>query len=76
MHPQIWFIDSYGFFMVIGVIASLATLLAVFYLVFFTAELFSFRSIGGVLLATVCSTLVTTLLALLYQFVFIKKENS
>ncbi|MDY6370804.1 MAG: rod shape-determining protein MreD [Bacteroidales bacterium] len=57
-------------------ISYLMLLLAVFYLVFFTAELFSFRSIGGVLLATVCSTLVTTLLALLYQFVFIKKENS
>ena len=56
-------------------ISYLMLLLAVFYLVFFTAELFGFHSIGGVLLATVCSTLVTTLLAVLYQFVFIKKED-
>ena len=56
-------------------ISYLMLLLAVFYLVFYTAELFGFRGFGGVLLATVCSTLVTTLLAVLYQFVFLKKDN-
>lgn len=56
-------------------ISYLMLLLAVFYLVFYTAELFGFRSFGGVLLASVCSTLATTLLAVLYQFVFIKKED-
>ena len=56
-------------------ISYLMLLLAVFYLVFYTAELFGFRSFGGVLLSSVCSTLATTLLAVLYQFVFIKKED-
>lgn len=56
-------------------ISYLMLLLAVFYLVFYTMELFGFRGFGGVLLATVCSTLVTTLLAVLYQFVFLKKDN-
>ncbi len=56
-------------------ISYLMLLLAVFYLVFYTTELFGFRGFGGVLLATVCSTLVTTLLAVLYQFVFLKKDN-
>ncbi len=56
-------------------ISYLMLLLAVFYLMFYTTELFGFRGFGGVLLATVCSTLVTTLLAVLYQFVFLKKDN-
>ena len=56
-------------------ISYLLILLASFYLVFFTVELFGFRSFGGVLLATVCSTLATTLMAVLYQFIFLKKEE-
>ena len=50
-------------------------MLAAFYLVFYTAELFGFRGFGGVLLATICSTLVTTLLVVLYQLVFLKKKE-
>ncbi len=56
-------------------ISYLVLLLASFYLVFYTVELFGFRSFGGVLLATVCSTLATTLMAVLYQFIFLKKEE-
>ena len=54
----------------------LLLLYAIFYLVFFIAELFSFRGLGGVLLATVFSTLVTALLALLYQVLFVRKEEN
>lgn len=50
-------------------------LLALFYLVFFSIELFGFRGLGGVLLATVCSTVVTTLLVVLYQVVFVKRKE-
>ena len=50
-------------------------LLALFYFVFFSLELFSFRGLGGVLLATVCSTVVTTLLVVLYQVVFIRRRK-
>lgn len=57
-------------------ISYLILLLAAFYLVFYTVELFGFRSFGGVLLATVCSTLATALLAVLYQLIFIKKETT
>ena len=56
-------------------ITYLMLMLAAFYLVFYTAELFGFRGFGGVLLATVCSTLVTTLLVVLYQLVFLKKKE-
>ena len=55
-------------------IAYLLLLLGVFYLVFFMVELFSFRGLWDVLLATVCSTLATTLLAVIYQWVFLKRE--
>jgi len=50
-------------------------LLGLFYFVFYLFEIFSFRGFGGVLLATVCSTLVTTLLIVLYQVIFNKKEE-
>ncbi len=56
-------------------VSYLLLMLAAFYLVFFIAEIFGFRGFGGVLGATVCSTLVTTMLALFYQVVFIKKED-
>lgn len=56
-------------------IAYLLLLLGGFYLVFFMAELFSFRGLWDMLLATVCSTLATTLLAVVYQWVFLKRET-
>lgn len=56
-------------------VAYMLLLLAAFYIVFYTAEIFSFRGFGGVLLATVCSTVVTALLAVLYQLVFIRKKE-
>lgn len=56
-------------------ISYLMLMLGIFYLLFYLLEIFSFRGFGGVLLATVCSTLVTTLLAVLYQLVFLKREE-
>lgn len=56
-------------------ISYLMLMLAVFYLLFFTIELWGFRGFGDVLLATLLSTVVTTLLAVLYQIVFIKKKE-
>lgn len=55
-------------------ISYLMLLLAAFYLVFFTVELFGFRHFGGVIVTTLCSTIVTTLLTVLYQLIFLKKE--
>ena len=57
-------------------ISYLVLMLAAFYLVFYTIELFGFRSFGGVILATVASTVVTTMLAVLYQYIFLKKETT
>lgn len=56
-------------------ISYLMLMLGIFYLLFYLLEIFSFRGFGGVLLATVCSTLVTTLLAVLYQVIFLKREE-
>ena len=56
-------------------ISYLMLMFGAFYLVFFTVELFGFRGFGSVLLSTVASTLVTTLLAVLYQYIFLKKET-
>ncbi|MCR5445148.1 MAG: rod shape-determining protein MreD [Bacteroidales bacterium] len=56
-------------------ISYLLLLIGAFYLVFYTLELFGFRGFGGVLLATVCSTLVTTLLVVLYQVVFVRRKE-
>lgn len=53
----------------------LMLMLAAFYLVLFGAELLSFRGFGDLLLATICSTLVTTLLMALYQWLFLNKEE-
>ena len=50
-------------------------LYAVFYVVLFAAELFGSRGLGDMLLATLCSTLVSTLLVVLYQLIFTKKEE-
>lgn len=57
-------------------ITYLLLMLGIFYLVFYTTELFGFRGFGDVLLATICSTLVTALLAVVYQLIFIRKEES
>ena len=57
-------------------ISYLMLLLAIYYLVFYFFLLFGFRSFGGVLLSTVASTLVTTLMAVLYQYIFLKKETT
>ena len=56
-------------------ISYMLILVASFYLIFFTVELFGFRSFGSVLLATIFSTVVTSLLAVLYQFIFLKKDT-
>lgn len=56
-------------------ISYLLLLTGAYYLVFYTVELFGFRGFGDVLLATVCSTLVTTLLAVVYQLVFLKRKE-
>lgn len=57
-------------------ISYLMLLLAAFYFVFYLLEIFSFRGLWGVIAATVCSTFVTTLLAVLYQFIFLKKKET
>lgn len=57
-------------------VSYLLLMLSVFYLVFYGTELFGARGLGGVLWATVCSTVVTTLLAVFYQMVFLKREES
>ena len=56
-------------------VSYLLLMFGAYYLVFFTAELFGFRGFGGVLLATLCSTLVTTRLAVLYQYIFLKRKE-
>lgn len=56
-------------------ITYMVLLLSVYFLMFYLLEIFSFRGFGGVLAATICSTLVTTLLAVLYQMVFIRKKK-
>lgn len=56
-------------------IAYVLLLTAIFYLVFFSVELFSFRGLGSVVLATVSSSIVTTLLAVIYQLVFLRRKE-
>ena len=53
-------------------IAYLMLMLAAFYLLLFIVELWGFRGFGDILLATLLSTVVTTLLAVLYQLVLLK----
>lgn len=57
-------------------VAYVLLLTALFYLVLFMAELFSFHGLWDMLLATVCSTLATTLLAVVYQWIFLKREKT
>ena len=56
-------------------ISYLLLLMALFYLIFYSVELFGFRGFGDVLLATICSTVVTTLLAVLYQYAFLRRKK-
>jgi len=56
-------------------ISYLMLMMGAFFLVFYTLEIFGFRSLGSVLLATLASTVVTTLMAVLYQYIFLKKET-
>ena len=55
--------------------AYLLLMYGIFYLVYFTSELFGSRGLGDMLLATVLSTLCSTLLAVLYQMIFLKKKK-
>ena len=55
-------------------VSYLLLMFGIFYLVFFTVEMFGFRGFGDVLLATLASTLASTALALVYQFIFTRKE--
>lgn len=57
-------------------ISYIVLLTGAFYLVLYLFEVFSFRGLGSVLLATLASTIVTTLLALAYQFVFVRRKNA
>lgn len=56
-------------------VAYLVIMLAAFYLVLFSVEMFSFKGFWSVLLATLLSTVVTALIAVLYQAVFTKKDK-
>lgn len=56
-------------------ISYLLLLLFTFYLVFFTLDMFGCHHFGEILLATLCSTVVTALLTILYQLIFNKKER-
>lgn len=56
-------------------ISYLMLMYAAYYLVFFLLELFGFMGFGNMILATLLSTLATTLLAVIYQFLFFKKEK-
>ncbi len=56
-------------------IGYLLILSSIFYLTLFALEAFGFRHFGSILIATIVNTLVTTLLAVLYQFIFLKKES-
>ena len=50
-------------------------LVLLYCLVFYTLEIFSFRGFGGVLLATICSTLATAVLIVIYQALFIRRKE-
>lgn len=57
-------------------VSYLLLMYAAYYLVYFTSELFGSRGFSDVILATLLSSLASTLLAVLYQILFIKKENT
>lgn len=68
-HPSIFSVTPQYF------ISYLLLMLSVFYLILFVTEMWGFRSFGGMLLAVVCSTVVSALIMVLYQLVFLKKES-
>lgn len=57
-------------------VSYLMLMYAIYYLVYFICELFGSRGFGDMLLATLLSSLVSTLLAVLYQLIFIKQEKT
>lgn len=57
-------------------ISYMLLMYGVFYLVYFVCELFGSRGFGDMLIATVLSSVVSTLLAVLYQTLFLKREKS
>lgn len=54
----------------------LLLMLGAFYFVFYSVELFGAKGFWGVVWATICSTVVTALLAVFYQLVFLKRETT
>lgn len=55
-------------------VSYLMLMLGIFYSVFYGAELFGARGFWRMLWAVVCSTVVTTALAVFYQLLFTKRE--
>ena len=68
-HPSIFSVTPQYF------ISYLLLMLSIFYFIFFVAEMWGFRSFGGILLAVVCSTVVSALIMVLYLWVFLKKVS-
>lgn len=56
-------------------VSYLLLLYAIFFLIFLGMEMFSFRGLGDMLVATLASTLVSTAMSILYQFLFVKNED-
>lgn len=57
-------------------ITYLLLMYAIFFLVLYLTEVLTFRGIADVLIATVASSLVSTLLAIVYQVIFTRKEKN
>lgn len=57
-------------------VSYLLLMYTAYYLIYFTSELFGSRGFGDMILATLLSSLASTLLTVLYQILFIKKENT
>ena len=53
----------------------LLLLLFIYNFAFFLLEFFDFRDLWRVLMSTVCSTVVTGLLAIVYQYIFLRKKQ-
>ena len=57
-------------------VGYLLLMYGLFFGVFYMVELFGFRHLGSMLLATICSTVVCTLLAVSYQVVLLRREET
>lgn len=68
-HPSVYSVTPQYF------ISYMLLLLSIFYLILFVTEMWGFRSLGGILVAVVASTLVSAAIMVLYQLVFLKKES-